>query len=135
MSQDRAPITAVEAAQIAQRAQQLQAERVRDVIQPALEHAYAEIRCAASSDAGLTAVDVYFNDFGLTAEQQLALSRALERQGFKVQSHPHLDKFTLGWQPVSTPRASIDPGFGLATFPSPAQRLLREGPQEVGLNE
>lgn len=96
------PLSAREAAQLAADRQKEQAERNRDAIAPALEHAYGEIRTAAGSESGLNAVDVSFRRFGLTADQLLSVSRALQQKGYRVQPRASApDVFTVAWQPAS----------------------------------
>ncbi|MBZ9715500.1 hypothetical protein [Deinococcus multiflagellatus] len=122
---DSAPITAAQAAQLAQKAQQDHARVNRDAIKPALTHAYAEIRQAAGGRSGLNSVEVKLHTFGINPDQLLAFQRVLQHAGFSARCHPSdHSTFVVGWQPVAaTRRSSPDPQFGVHVG---TQQLLRE---------
>lgn len=104
------PINAAQAAQLAADAQQGHADRNRDAIRPALEHADAQIREAASGPAGLTGVQLDLRPFNLTPDQLLAVRRDLTRRGFQVQPFGGAhDVLNIGWA-RATARGPAVPG-------------------------
>ncbi|KQR37738.1 hypothetical protein [Deinococcus sp. Leaf326] len=102
------PLSAAQAAALATQQQKAQQERNREAIAPALAHAYGEIRTAAGSESGLTAVDIVFRRFDLTPDQLLSVSRVLSGQGYRVQPHASAPEvFTVGWQQAAVMRGSL----------------------------
>ena len=100
------PLSAREAAELAAQGQKAQQERNREAIASALAHAYGEIRTAAGGGSGLTTVQISVAPFGLTPDQRLAFSRALQQQGYKVRPMFGDNEFSVGWQAAPVSRES-----------------------------